>query len=252
MTKKTMLFSLVTLLIQISCSCAIDMPEAKITVKVVNEEGKPIDSAKVGITFEVPKGTTQGIKNVTIEGLTNNEGVMTATHKTIDRIGFGAIKDGYYKSLGEYRFSPKERGKLQPWNPEVIVVLRKIENPVPMYARNTHMTLITLPAVDKAIGFDLMEYDWVSPYGKGKQADFIFKYTATYTKEDDFSKKLEVTFPNKFDGIQLVKEDRRQGSMLKLPRLAPENGYKGSLIRSRSRIPGNPLKEDAAEDNNYI
>lgn len=241
-----------TVLFQTSCSNAIESPEAKLTLKVIGEDGKTIEGVDVGATFEISKGKGAGIKYSTEKGTTDKEGKYIVVGKTMFNVPYGAAKQGYYKSNGEYRSILNENGRWQPWNPEITIVLRKIENPVPMYARNTHMTLIILPETNKAIGFDLMEYDWVSPYGKGKHADFIFKYTGTYTKKDDFNKKLEVTFPNKFDGIQLVKENRKQGSMLKLPRQAPESGYNDRLIRSRSRTPGNPLKEDTAEDFNYI
>lgn len=237
---------------QVGCSCALDYPEAQVTVKVVDENGIPIEGAKAGVTFEMPKGTSQGINNETIEEITNITGVITAKHRTFDKVGYGATKDGYYESLGVYRFEKRENGRWQPWNPEINLVLRKIENPVPMYARDTQMNLITLPVPNKAIGFDLIEYDWVNPYGKGSHADLIFKLSGTYVNEREFDNKLEVTFSNNFDGIQLIKENRRHGSMLKLPRTAPDTGYKTSLIKLRSRIPGKPLKEDTEDDNNYI
>ena len=59
-------------------------------------------------------------------------------------------------------------------------------------------------------------------------------------------------FSNKFDGIQLVKENRKNGSMLKLPKLAPYTGYNTKIKLRRSRIPGKPLVEDADDSNNYI
>ena len=73
-----------------------------------------------------------------------------------------------------------------------------------------------------------------------------------YNSEVDFDTRLELSFPNKLDGIQLVKENRRFGSDLKLPRMAPETGYQNKLIRSRSRVPGAPGEDDQKEDNNYI
>jgi hypothetical protein len=228
-------------------------PVAKATVKVVDELGNPIEGAQASIGFHVSKGfMEQGIRDVSEKGITGADGVFSASHRSSLDIAFGADKQGYYKSYGQYHFNNSAIGRWQPWNPEFKLVLRKIENPVPMFARNTKMTLITLPVTNKSIGLDLIEFDWVPPYGKGKHADFIFKYTGTHLKEDDFNKKLEVTFPNKFDGIQLVKEDRRLGSILKLPRRAPETGYTGKLLRSRSMTPGKPRQEDSKEDNNYI
>ena len=76
--------------------------------------------------------------------------------------------------------------------------------------------------------------------------------TSTYNSDVAYDSKLELTFPNKLDGIQLIKEDRTVGSDFKLPRLAPETGYQNKLIRSRSRIPGKSGENDQKEDNNYI
>lgn len=242
----------VMFVMQVGCSRAIDLPEAKVTVKVVDEFSNPVENADVFVGFQDAKGKEHGIKDVAERGVTGTDGIFSASRKTIDHIAYGAEKVGYYKSYVEYHFSTRANGRWQPWNPEFTLVLRKIENPVAMYARDTHMTLIKLPVANKSVGFDLLKYDWVSPYGKGNNADIVFKYTGTYIKEDDFFKKLEVTFPNRFDGIQWVKEDRKNGSMLKLPRQAPENGYKDRLVRTRSRRPGNPLKEDAEDDNNYF
>lgn len=232
--------------------CSRTYPEAKVTIKIVDEGGNPIEAADAGVTFELPKGREQGIKNVTERGLTGVDGVFKASNRTGIDIAYGAEKQGYYKSYGEYHFTSSANGRWQPWNPEFKLILRKIEKPVPMYARDTHRSPITLPAANKAIGFDLMKYDWVPPYGKGEHADFIFKLTGTDVKENEYNYKIDITFANKFDGIQFVKEDRRQGSLLKLPRFAPETGYAGTISRSKSRVPGGPARSDTEDDNNYI
>jgi len=238
------------LLISVGCSSFCNYPEAKITVKVFDEFSKPMDNVNVTIGFQEPKLREQGIKDVAESGITGTGGTFTASRKTGTHIAYGAEKLGYYKSYGEYQFTTSKNGRWQPWNPQFTLVLRKIGNPVPMYA--CQLRTITLPALNKSIGFDLMEYDWISPYGKGKRADFIFRADGKYYNEYDYDNTLTLTFANKFDGIQLVTEDRKFGSQFKLPRTAPEIGYKSKLIRSESRTPGQPCKSDSKEDNNYI
>lgn len=252
MIRITIAILLIMFVVQTGCSCAIDLPEAKVTVKVVDEDAKPLENVEVLIGFMAKHGIEGRIKETAEKGITSSDGVFSASKRTTDHIAYSAEKLGYYKSRGDHHFSTSTNGRWQPWNQEFTVVLRKIENPVPMYARNTHMNLITLPVSNKAIGFDLIEYDWVSPYGKGKHADLIFKLSGTYVNEREFDNKLEVTFSNKFDGIQLIKENRRQGSMLKLPKVAPEIEYKTKLVKLMSREPGKPLKRDVEDDNNYI
>jgi len=254
MMKNTLVKVLIVLiiLVQNSCSNAIESPEAKITLKVEDEDGRPLEGVNVGATFEVSKGKAPGIKYNTERGTTDRNGVYIVTGKTMFNVPYGATKQGYYKSNGEYRLISNENGRWQPWNPEVTIVMRKIENPIPMYARHSRMSPIAVPELRKGIGFDLIEFDWVSPYGKGNHADFICKLISTYNSEVDFNTTLNITFPNKFDGIQLVKEDRIMGSEFKLPRMAPETGYQNVLIRSRSRVPGKPGENDQRDDNNYI
>jgi hypothetical protein len=236
----------------VGCSLAFDFPLAKVTIKIVDEGGNPIDAAKASISFELPKGSEQGIRDVAEKGVTGADGVFSASSRTGTLIAYSAEKQGYYKSYGEYHFATSANGRWQPWNPEFKLVLRKIENPVPMYARDTKMSPISLLEANKGVGFDFIEYDWIAPYGKGKHADLIFKTNVNYNNENDYNYTLTVTFPNKFDGIQLVKEDLRFGSQFKLPRIAPSSGYKSELIRSRVKLPNESIKDDYMVDNNYI
>ena len=162
------------------CSHESAYPEACITIKVINEDGKPLEGINVSATFEVSNGITPGIKYNTIKATTDNNGVYTVSGNTMFNVAYGAYKQGYYKSYGEFPLISNNNGRWQPWNPEVTVVLRKIEHPVPMYARNAYVSPITVPALRKAVGFDLIEYEWVSPYGKGKHTDFLFRLNSTY------------------------------------------------------------------------
>lgn len=221
-------------------------PDASITIKVINELGVPMDNIDVGATFR------EGAKFHTIEGKTDNEGLFKASSSSDDEIAYGANKNGYYESLGKFQFQKIDNGKWLPWNPEVTLVLRKIENPVAMYARDTQMSRMEIPVAGKDVGFDLIEYDWVEPYGKGKHADFIFKLDRKFVSEDDFESTLTLTFPNRFDGIQLFRENRRYGSKFKLPRFASETGYQTKIVRTKRRAPGKAIEEDYEQSNNYI
>jgi len=177
---------------------------------------------------------------------------LLGTGFTDNFVGFNVKKDGYYQSFGEYKFKSEVDGRWEPWDPAITVVLRKIENPVPMYLRDTHNTGgLVIPALGDEIGFDLIEYAWMPPYGIGKTADFIFKADRQYTNDRNFDCTLTITFPNKFDGIQSYTFDRGDGSMLKLSRTAPDEGYQPKLIRTVSRKPGGPLVESNKDDNNY-
>jgi hypothetical protein len=248
---KNLILAIIVLL-HCACANANEAPDAKLTLKIVSEGGHPLENVSVGATFETPNRITQNIEYNTVKRVTDKNGVCVVTGKTMFNVGYGATKAGYYNSLGEYRVTSNENGRWLPWNPEIIVVLRKIDNPVPMYSRNTHVSPLKVPILQKTVGFDLIEFDWVAPFGKGKQSDFVFRLASKYNSEVDYDAKLELTFVNKFDGIQLVKENRKYGSELKLPRTAPTTGYENKLIRSLSRRPNETGKGNQGEDNNYI
>lgn len=230
---------------------------AKATIIVINEDGKPIEGARAGISFEKNKKVEPGVDITSIDGLTDAQGRFIAQHSNDSNvISYGAEKEGYYYSSGEYRFA--ERGSLgwKPWNPELNVVLRKIQNQVPMYARNTNESVLEIPIVGKEIGFDLVVFDWVMPYGKGVVPDLLFNLERRVAGRKDFDATITMTFPNKFDGIQLYKENRQYGSQFHLPRFAPESGYGKSLILREWRNPGDgSVKRNfnfLDEDVNYL
>ncbi|MFZ2197570.1 MAG: hypothetical protein WAV13_07555 [Thermodesulfovibrionales bacterium] len=242
------------LLILSSPACGIDLPSAKVTLKVVDEKGLPIKGAKASLTFDDVYVLKRGINTKTISDLTDGNGIVVASNNTIRDVSYGVEMDGWYESRGVYRFAKHEAGKWQPWNPEIRVVMRKMEKPVKMYARATYnmFPIPEIPVSEKEVGFDLIESDWVSPYGKGQHPDMIFRLERKFVNNDDFEGILTITFPNKFDGIQLVKESPKGGSMFKLPRYAPEEGYQPKLVRTYSQKgPGSP-NISTEEDNNYI
>ncbi|MBI5074278.1 MAG: hypothetical protein HZB62_03755 [Nitrospirae bacterium] len=234
------------------CTWGIGLPTAKITIMIIDEGGQLIEGAKVGIGFE--RNTGGGTKEIPVVGFSAKNGEFTGSASAMDFVGFRVEKEDYYQSFGNYRFKDNKLGKWQPWNPEIKVVMRKIENPVPMYAQDLILSHpnIVLPVVGKPVGFDLIEYDWVSPYGNGKHSDFIFNLEMRYVSGYDYDANLTITFPNKFDGIQVIKDNRKGGSVFKLPRHASEEGYQNKLTRYiKSKGPG-LLESDFKDDNNYI
>lgn len=205
---------------------------AKITVKVVDEELKPVEAADVEICLY------SGCSNKdVINGTTDIDGIFNASGSSSDGVTSGSVnKKGYYYSIFHHDFYRNILGMWQPWNKEIKVLLRPKINPVPMYVRDKW---VQIPAVDKEIGFDLMKFDWVIPYGQGTTSDFIFLVTRRFKNMNDFDATLTMTFSNKFDGIQEIKLDRggdfNVGSQFRMPRYAPESGYQPKLVKRLSR-----------------
>ena len=243
-----LVFGLVVLLSSQAAN-ALLLPRAKISIKVINEQGDPIDLAKVGIGFE--RSTGWGVKEIIVEGQTDREGIFTASAFGNNHVAFTVTKDGYYASTGEYDFKNHKLGRWSPWDPEVRVVMRKIGKTIPMYAR---IFSWEIPELEKDIGFDLIEYDWVIPYGKGISPDFIFKAEKEKQENGEMKNTLTVTFPNRLDGIRRIEADLSQGSRLKLPRFAPDNGYEDMIVHPERITAWGGVERDYDynEHTNYI
>lgn len=221
---------------------------AKVTLKVVDEDMKPVEGANLRMCFY--GGCLK--KDATI-GITDSEGIYSgAAYSKDGQVGGAIEKPGYYSSSYHADFMAQKLGFWLPHNKEITVVLRPKINPVPMYVREKWLTI---PAVGKEIGFDLVKFDWVIPYGQGGTSDFIFRVERQYKDVDNFDVTMALTFSNEFDGIQLYKEDRggdyNVGSIFRLLRHAPEFGYAREITKRRTRG-GGVYYDGISDDNNYF
>lgn len=234
--------------ITINCACAqTTLPEYewKVTLKVVDEAGQPVAGAKAGVGYYTNSVGTA------IKGLTDTNGIFKVSRRAHSGIlGFSAEKAGYYPTrepsyeLG-FTYDPVT------WNSTHTLVLKKIGQPVPMYARNAR---IEIPDVNKSIGFDLVEFDWVAPYGRGKQADFIFKAERDWVNRNNFNSAIKLTFSNKSDGLVPVSVPLNQGGELRLSAIAPSDGYISELLKHLSHTPAGGWidnERDGNKEQNY-
>lgn len=217
----------------------------KINVKIVDETGIPLADTKLSVRFS--GGEMPVMKNA------DDQGICSITSSSGDGVVVGtAMKEGYYNSTFHHDFYVTRFGMWQPWGKKLTVVMRPIDNPVPMYVRNT---FFDFPVLGKEVGFDLEKADWCIPYGQGTQADFIFKVERRYDNVDNFDATMTMTFTNSYDGIQVVKDDGggdfNAGSRYRLPRMAPESGYQ-PMIKKRLSRGSYGRHSDKSEDNNFI
>lgn len=232
---------------------ALAQSNASVTVHVKDPDGRPIANASAGVAFEVPKESGLGTRPDSKEGLTDETGLFVASGSTSSPlVSYGAEKKGFYLTTNlKMEFDRKEGGRWQPWNPTLEVVLKPIVRPIPMYAKCAR---VEVPDVGKPIGYDLIMSDWVAPYGAGKVSDFLFEVSRQFVSRNDFDCSLTVTFSNKGDGLHQIRVPGRvvQGSRLRLPYLAPENGYESKIVSRISKTPTGPQVQDAQEDMNYF
>lgn len=227
-------------------SCALlGLADAKIFVTVVDESGAPIPEAQLKIRFSS--------NDKPIRTQTDGNGALNVKDHSNDGVILGEVtKEGYYMSGFAHSFIRKKFGLWQPWGKEINVIMRPIINPVPMYVRDKWFVL---PAIGKEVGFDLEKSDWVAPYGLGSRADFVFNVEKHYENIRKFDANMRMTFSNPHDGILLVEDDGggifNSGSVFRLPRTAPLEGYQPEITQRMSRgSTGRRLGGN--QSNNYI
>lgn len=245
--KYNYLVQIVACLLLTACSIGPLLPKAMITFKVVDELGNPISGIEVGAGFG--RNTGSGSTTVGESAITDLNGKCTLKGHSLDFVTYIISKQGFYGVSGIYKFNSKSNGQWQPWNHEIKVVLRKIENPVPMYARRFSSDL---PATDKDVGCDLIANDWVKPYGTGTHSDIVFSLKRSYVNDDNFNVNLKVKFPGNHDGFKKFDLNMYNGSDFKLPRYADEDGYEKQFERNQSRIPGREIKDDLNKNIGYV
>ena len=208
----------------IGCA-AVGFPSGKVTFLVRDEAGSPLADATAKAYFFEASSKNQLY-------ITDTNGQFTVEGHCDGSIGGGVEKEGYYRNGFGYAWKYADRNKLlnrlEPWNPTVTVLMKKIRNPVPM-AHLIGRNGFEVPVSDQPVGFDLEKADFTSPYGKGIHTDFIF--TATKIKNVLEGETIQLSFPNKHDGILPFPFDKNDTSSFKWPYEAPLNGYTNSLSK---------------------
>lgn len=201
------------------------LPDAKITIKVVNEAGIPVTDAEVGVGFNQGGNTWIGEhKSESIRGASDTNGLFSAQERCMGGIGISVQKEGFYRSSArqDYPGTYQNKKRWEPWNPVIEVVLKEIKNPIPMYVKTIRTTI---PLIEKPIGFDLERGDFISPYGRGVESDFNILLTGFFNNVKDRESSLTIFFLNEKDGVQEYLAEPVSKDSLCLPHEAPERGY---------------------------
>jgi hypothetical protein len=196
-------------------------PTAKITIQVLDENQRPIEGANVTISFRNRRTEMYEFA----KGLTDKQGLYSAEGAARSGpLNCEITKEGYYEGgTPTPFFRDVENERWLPWNATCTAVLRKIGNPVSVYARSGW---ITVPQLNKPCGYDLIAGDWVAPWGKGTVGDFIFTAHCEYTNFAHFGVLMDLSFSNPADGIQVTVLPKKYAhSWFEWPREAPEEGY---------------------------
>jgi hypothetical protein len=257
-------YTLLLFMLMMGALCAEERPAAQITFKVTDDFGRPVTGATIGMStfhhWQPGEGFGKDISE-TFTGVTDEKGLVTLSGNSLTGdFSYGPReKGGYYRGGGgSFQFKERKEGRWEPWNPAVEIVMKRVVNPIPMYARRMGQMpkAMELPAKNKSIGFDLMRGDWIAPYGTGSTADLTFALTEEVPfvgADKPFASMLTVTFSNPLDGIRSVLAPLNGASALRLPRFAPEDGYVSKLEKRFGRpAEDKTLDTGVREDQNYF
>jgi len=239
----------------LSLSVLAGDPIAQMTFRVTDDFGNVVTGAPVTVsTFLrwVPGSGFGHDVDDSAKGVTDTNGVVVlklpsktgnmrysvlAEGMYFDNMNKMKVSDAaYYRDMGgTLRFTNSVDGKWQPWNLTVDLQIKKVLNPIPMYARFLRSGSFPIPAYNSSLGYDLIKSDWLPPYGKGETVDFIFRLDCQLgtTRADGiqlFDAVLTLSFTNNGDGIQEVVAPLQAGSVLRLSRFAPEMGYASNWV----------------------
>jgi hypothetical protein len=255
---------------------------AQLTIQVKDNDGNPVSGVEVGASTisghkAGPEFGTDEYRTVTDKTDANGSTTLTipcfVDYGSVSMgVAYGVMvgaepKPGFYQSEGlsyGIHFTNVVSGKWQPWSPTLEVVMQKVGIQVPMYAKRVWDAQI--PSQGRPVGFDLMVGDWVAPDGKGQVADLLLGFSEKtngavqvphYPGEHQLlDNALNISFSNAGDGIQSL---AATSGGLRLPREAPINEYRSTLMKRDFETVTNVMREvsvvrhsDFNRDANYF
>ncbi|MFA6173424.1 MAG: hypothetical protein WC701_07020 [Kiritimatiellales bacterium] len=201
---------------------------AKATIRAVDSDDLPVADANVDARLFNSKYKDMEIN---LSGKTDSNGCFVVEGKTTLYLTWTINKPGFYSTRGRYEISETARkltnevidGKWQPWNPTLTTVVKQIRNPIPMYAKKIRSSI----PVGIEVGFDFEKGDWVSPRGRGQNADITLCVKRSLTNNIG-EVSYTARFTNALDGVRTL--DYKGGeSDFKSDYRAQNNGYLNSF-----------------------
>ena len=180
---KNVLFSYIFFIKITLLTFAITPDIATVHFEVKDERGIPVSNINIKVsTLATYMGRFVGSpKMQTFSLLSDTNGVATCIYPCYDSHGhYMVFSDNYYFESGDYSFKARLSSRsaislniVDKREMGVPVKVWRRRNPIPMYYADS--LRIRLPSDQGAWGFDLKKADWVTPYGIGENADFVFE-----------------------------------------------------------------------------
>jgi len=220
----------------------------KLTVRVVDEQGAPVDGAEVAI----------GMRDT--RRFSSHSNIGTGKSAADGRFSYEALgeadawvrvdKPGYFRSRTTYKwdievfddydpdsgvpFVVPDNYRAEPWNPEVEIVLVKIGEGQVLVERATAGRVPenppAIPDFGRVVEFDLVEGELLPPLGGGKHADL--RFTSHHENVENLVHYIlgEMEFLGQGNGMIPVPDAPFPNSEFKYLREAPGAGYHTKLL----------------------
>lgn len=175
---------------------------ARVIFRVLNDVGSPVVGAKVNVHFDMAD-IGEGRRVI---GITDANGICVVEGKTVGVLKIRVSCEGYYRTSDELCLITMghehevKYGKWQPWEMVRQITLLPVKKPVAQIAGIPDWKWTK--ELNKWVGFDLMKYDFVEPYGTGKESDMevMFEWNGAWRQKDYNGMSLRLRFPQKFSG----------------------------------------------------
>ncbi len=227
---------------------AFQRGEAELVFTVRDEDGRPVTNATVrgGAWWPERETDKEGkMPGRSFRALTDTNGCAKVDVIVYSDVNVAVEKDEYYVSRDTYDFylSEAHRMKLEggrwlPWPAIKAVTLKRIRNPIPMYAKRVNAPV---PILDVPVGYDLEKGDWVSPHGKGVVSDLVVTVSGQYVDNANRDIQMSLEFPSPSAGIITnvvpTHNEAPMGSTLVSDHEAPFDGYQASYTYTQRMRP---------------
>lgn len=168
--------------------------QSMFTLEIVDDHGLPVSGVAVDI------GPSLNWSKLPLrQCVTDSSGIIVIADDDANEYHIHASKKGYYDSDGTIQFfrhhySCVEDGKWVPWNPHVELVLKPIGEYVSLDWLNSWDRLGDIP-VEQDVPFDFLAFDFLPPFGTGRQTNAIVRIEGTYDPDEGMHSVAMLSFP---------------------------------------------------------
>jgi len=229
--------------------------KAREVLRVVDQDGIPVTNARVYGSFWPGNA---GRNYFLVDGVTDSDGEYVAEGMSKWKLTYQVTKTGYYMSNGTIDYLAATNipviinGKWQPYGGVRIVVMKKITNPCKLHAFPLSISGYQIPKFDEWLGFDFERTEWTLPYGKGRYADVLLRFSAMRKGLHDYRYVMEVSFTNNpyAGGYQMTVD---KSSELVTEYIADSNAaYRTEFSYVKEQSPGTKRHWDVLDGDSYI